>query len=105
VFPECEACGHPKVSHAEGKCFCGCSGARRAAQPEILHLDAALTASAAHHSGTRDGWSHDEDALLAQRFRDGTLISRLSGLHQRRPSAIIARLEQLGLVEPRRRIA
>ena len=96
VFPECEACGHPKVSHAEGSCFCGCSGAKR--EPEVFHLETVRTAAR-----YRDGWSQEEDVLLEQRFADGMLISKLSGLHQRRPSAIIARLEQLRLVEPRRR--
>jgi hypothetical protein len=103
VFPECEECGHPKVSHAEGRCFCGCAGPGRGTGPEIYHLEPTLTAAAAQYSGARDGWTHEEDDLLERRFLDGTPISQLSGIHSRRPSAIIQRLEQLGLVEPRRR--
>lgn len=100
VFPECGVCGHPRVSHAAGTCFCGCTG--RKAAPEAFPLD---PAPSVHSAASRDGWTHDEDTLLEQRYLDGTLISQLSRLHERRPSAIIQRLEQLGLVEPRRRIA
>src|SRR5271170_4291149 len=94
VFPVCEECGHPKVSHSEGRCFCGCAGARKEAEREIFHLEP--DAAAVAYPGSRDGWSNEEDSLLAERYRRGALISRLSDLHQRRPSAIINRLQRLG---------
>jgi hypothetical protein len=59
---------------------------------------------ATHSAVGADGWTPEEDSLLEQRYLDGELISRLSTLHERKPSAIITRLEQLGLVEPRQRL-
>jgi hypothetical protein len=101
VFPECDACGHPRVSHTKGTCFCGCSGSREKS-PLLFNAEPTVATVAARY-GARDGWTDDEDMLLEKRFRDGVRISELSALHQRRPSSIIARLEQLSLVDPRRR--
>jgi hypothetical protein len=100
VFPECKVCGHPWLSHAEGECFCGCTGRSADQEPRGFPTGAQRTTDTA--PGT-DGWTPDEDALLERRYLDGELISRLSTIHERKPSAIITRLEQLGLVEPRRR--
>lgn len=44
-------------------------------------------------------WSEEEDALLAERFNDGTKITQLAKLHSRTYGAIKARLIKLELLK------
>ena len=44
-------------------------------------------------------WSANEDNQLAALFRRGEQLERIAEIHQRKPGAIRARLEKLGLIE------
>lgn len=117
-FAVCAYCGHPKMAHMGGSPNCGCRGSGRAetahsdtvrdfrsttteqSQPqaasEVVEPDW-IAAVRKQHPRAYERWTADEDARLGEVF--GGAINGLASTHGRQPSAIVARLKKLGLIE------
>src|SRR5262249_11255224 len=101
-----------------GPCSCGCTGVpARDVRDEIVAISENSSAPAKSGSvvtpGTPDyiakvretyprayeRWSGDEDAALRFFYELGSGVDALSSAHERQPSAIVARLTKLDLID------
>jgi superfamily II DNA helicase RecQ len=74
--------------------------------PSHLRRDATAPASdyradiKAAHPRAGERWTEDEEARIAEMYRDGIVIDDIAADVQRQPNAVVSRLVHLGLMEP-----
>jgi hypothetical protein len=105
------------MSHFGGPCHCGCRGvpARRVVDEVRVPAEAPATPQTqipapsgppeyilrARETYPRayERWSEDEEAALRFFHGLGSSVDAIAAAHERQPTAIVSRLERLGLIE------
>jgi uncharacterized Zn finger protein (UPF0148 family) len=107
-FTECPACGHPTMLHYGGPCYCGCAGTAVREVADEVDVPSAEPAVPPNHMQQMratyprayERWSQDEEAALRFFYQLGSGVDAIAAAHERQPSAIVARLIKVGLIEP-----